>query len=171
MTKDNHTSSLRSQNLPKAIQRQLRATKKSIRNYEVIACINVGKKIATALAVIEDGHATYAVGELFPGQLLPHFSKIDLAIGTHLREYEQLRTETMLEQMRQSGIETTGTSVRYYQKELELRIPTKIESVSEAMREYLQKAGFTVAKANDVLNVRHLERMRHRSGYIVQKEE
>lgn len=162
--------------MPKEIQKRLRATRKSQRNYEVVACVNVGRKITTALAVIEDGHATYAVGDLYPNELLAHLSKIDLALGTHLREYEMLRTETLLERMEQSGIEIfkqspPNYSLRYYSPELTLKYPTKVESVTETLRKYLQSQGFTVSKSNEKLHVRHLERMRHRSGYIMKREE
>ena len=176
MTKASHTSSSNLRKVPKEIQKRLRATRKSLRNYEVVACVNVGRKITAAVAVIEDGHATYAVGDLYPGQFAPHFSKIDLALGTHLREHEMLRTETLLEQMEASGIEIykenpPNYSVRYFMPELSLRHPTKVESVSDTLRNYLQSQGFTVAKSNEQLHVRHLERMRHRTGYIVKKEE
>ena len=97
MTKDNHTSSSRLQNLPKALRKNLRATKKSIRNYEVIAAVNVGRMVTVALAVVEDGNATFTVGDLTPAQFSAHFSKIDLAMGVHLRENEMMKTGTLLE--------------------------------------------------------------------------
>lgn len=132
--------------------------------------------IAVAIAVIEDGHATYAVGELTAAQLMSHFSKIDLAIGTHLREYEGVRTETMLEKMEASGVliykETPPDySTRYYQKELTYRMTSKAEAVRETLRTYLQQNGFTVERHETPLHVRHLERMRHRTGYMAKEDE
>jgi hypothetical protein len=132
--------------------------------------------VTVALAVIEEGHATYTVGELTPAQLMHHFSKIDLAIGVHLRESEMLRTGTLLEQMEKSGIEIYkhdkyDYSIRYYAPQLELRFTSKEESVVETLRKYIKEQGFTIGKANEPLHVRHLERMRHRTGYIVKDGE
>lgn len=159
--------------MPTQIKKNLKLTKKSIRNYEVVACVNVGRLVTAAVAVVEDGLATYAVGDLTKGALAQHFSKIDLALGTHLRENEQLRTENLLEEMEASGVEVyketpPDYSTRYYVDEvLALRFVSKKESVEQTLRKYLIKQGFTVARANDPLHIRHLERMRHRTGFIV----
>lgn len=161
--------------MPREVQKKLRATTKSIRNYEVVACINVGKQITVALAVVEEGVATYTVGTLRHPELVPFFSKFDLVMGSHLKEYDAIRTETLLEEMERSGIEVfketpPDYSTRYYSKELTLNIPTKVQITTQTLREYLQARGFTVVRNENNLHVRHLERMRHRTGYIIPKD-
>lgn len=131
----------------------------------------MGRKVTAAIAVIEDGNATYAVGDLTQPEFREHFSKVDMLIGVHLRENEMVRTENLLELAELSGIEILKSgkdySTRYYQRELTLKVPTKEESVVETLRAYLQSQGFSVARSPMPLHVKHLERMRHRTGYII----
>ena len=135
-------------------------------------CIHAGRRVTAALAVIEDGHATYTSGQLTWHQIREHLSKIDVAFGTFLRESERLRTETYLEEMYQTGIAPAYEEVsRYYQDTLTLKVPTHIETVEVELVRYLKSKGFTVSRASDQLHVRHLERMRHRTGYILREVE
>lgn len=132
--------------------------------------------VTASVAVIEEGHATYATGEITLAQLHAHASKFDVLMGVHLREREGLRTETALEKLEATGIEIVKKnppfySTRYYQKELGYKIPSKAESTKETIREWLHDQGFTVSMAETPLHIRHLERMRHRTGYIVPRQE
>lgn len=112
------------------------------------------------------------MGELHDYQIRPHLSKFDVALGCHIREYEQLRTDTFLEDIENTGIfivkEDNQYSRRYYQKEvMALNVPKKVDMVADTLRDYLLDSGFTVSRKNEPLHVRHLERMRHRTGYIL----
>lgn len=132
----------------------------------------MGRRVTAAVAVLESGKATYAVGDLELRQIKQHFSKFDVVMGTHLREDGMLRTEMLLEEMEQSGVEIIKQahneySTRYFQKELTLKMPTKEEAVIETLKDYLLDLGFDMERVPDKLHVRHLERMRHRAGYII----
>lgn len=128
--------------------------------------------MTTAIAVIEDGHATYISGYLSWNELRQHLSKIDVAFGTFLREAERMRTETYLEEMYKTGIAPAYSETkRYYQDDMSLRVPTHVESVEVELCRYLKSKGFTMSRAGGNLHIRHLERMRHRTGYILKEVE
>ena len=138
----------------------------------MVLCIHAGRRVTAALAVIEDGHATYTSGRLTWNEIRSHFSKIDVAFGTFMREPERLRTETYLEEMYATGIAPAYEETkRYYQDDLTLKIPTHVETVEVELVRYLKSKGFSVSRAGGSLHVRHLERMRHRTGYILREVE
>ena len=137
----------------------------------MIACISAGKYVGVALAVVEDGQATYVVGDMTWAELRAHLSKIDVVIGTYTRETERLRTETYLEEMYNDGISIGQKVERFYDDNiLALKVPTRQQSVEVTLGKYLKARGFKVEKNNSRLNVRHLERMTVRTGYVYRGE-
>ena len=135
-------------------------------------CIIAGKSITTAVAVVEDGHATFTVGELTGAELLAHASKFDQVLGVYTRDYERLRTEMYMEQLHATGIEIPVGIERFYEDELNLKFRKRTEVVELTLIRYLKTLrGFSIEKASRPLHVRHLERMRHRTGYIMKQED
>ncbi len=128
-----------------------------------------GKTVTAAIAVIEEGHATYVSGELNWAQVVRHLSKFDYAVGCYRREYERLRTETYLEEMHTSGIQT-GLLPRHFERDLTVKLSTRLAIVEDSLRLFLRNRGYTVEKHRTPLNIKHLERMRHRTGYIKKGE-
>lgn len=123
--------------------------------------------------MIEEGHATYSVGQLTWAELRAHLSKIDAVIGVWSRDALRMRTETLMEEMHKSGIEIVEQeSKRYYFNHMELRMISHEEMVENKLSEFLRKKnGYTVTKHEARLHVRYLERMRHRTGYIIKEED
>lgn len=157
--------------VPNPLKSKLRLTRKSVRNYEVLVVFCAGKTITAAVCVLEDGNATYAIGELTWAELKAHLSKIDLAYGVYANQTERMRTEMYLEEMHNSGIDAEIAPFRHYEADLTVRFPRRIDIVDVGVRNYFKgRRGISFEKHHKPLHVRHLERMAHRNGYIVKKE-
>ncbi len=157
--------------IPKALKPKLKLTNKAVRNYEVLVVFCAGKTITAAVCVLEDGHLTYAIGELTWAELKAHLSKIDMAKGVYANQSERMRTEMYLEEMHNNGIAVDIAPERHYEENLSLRFPRRIDVVDAGVRNYLkERPGITFQKHHKPLHVKHLERMAHRNGYIVRKE-
>lgn len=135
----------------------------------VVFC--AGRTVTAAVCVIENGHGTYVVGELTWAQLRAHLSKIDAAYGVYYTQAERMRTETYLEEMEKTGIQVEIEAERHYELDLSIKFPRRADIVEGALIQQLKRIrGLTVEKHRTMLNVKHLERMRQRTGYIVRKE-
>ncbi len=138
-----------------------------MRNYEVVASILYGQQVTIAIAVIEDGEATYTIGKLTAKEFLSYKSIFDVTCGVYNRESDRVRTESLLETLEEDGVQIYGDM--YKVPALQLKFPKHEDMVEDRLLKYLKAFRLSITKHSRPFHTRFLDRMRPRNGYLIKR--
>lgn len=139
--------------------------RRTLRNYEVILAICGGKTVGVAVAVIEDGVATWTSGTATWPQIRKHLTKIDIMRGVHEQALEKDYTSFYLSEAKAAGCLTNIRA--HYNKTLLLEFPTRKKKAEQELLDFLGTLPIKVKKHYRRFDIAFLERMRTREGEIV----
>lgn len=142
--------------------------KRTQRLYDVVLCISAGKTVGAAMAVIENGKATFASGQFTWPMLRSYLNKYDAVVGIYQSELERQYTETNLLEAEENGC--TTRLLRFYEPELNLKFPTRVEKAEWGLTQYLKALKIPTKKHKHPLIVNNLERLKIRTGEVIKRE-